>query len=88
MSVYNSVRKHKLSETNLKSEEIINFYKLSFRRIAMFCFSRIFTVDWWACWIEDMLERNLFRYPRIRTVSHWQETKMENSATYPAQVVT
>ena len=28
MSVYNIVRKHKVLETNLKSEEITNFYRI------------------------------------------------------------
>ena len=36
MSVYNIVRKHKVLETNLKSEEIINFYQIFLYILALY----------------------------------------------------
>ena len=41
MSVYNIVRKRKILETNLKSEEITNFYPIFF----MYCISGYFRVE-------------------------------------------
>ena len=37
------------------------------------------TSGWCAYSIRDMLERNFFWYPGIGTVSHWQDTEMENA---------
>ena len=88
MSVYNIVRKRQVLETNLKFEEITNFYRIFsyiltllwwfLSELQCFLFANLIS-GWWAYSIGDMLERNLFfRYPGLGTVLHWRDTEMKN----------
>ena len=61
------------------------FMAISFGRTVCHCFVFMsFTFCRWAYSIGDLLEQNLFRYPRMGTVSNWRGYWNGISATDPA----
>ena len=90
MSAYNIVRKRKVLETNLNSEEITNFYPIfyiyfifitfiviSFRTSVFSFRESYFRLVGLFDW--GYAERNFFfRYPGIGTFLHWRDTEMKN----------